>query len=70
MHPTADKMLIKSMKLVHFSAVKDKNKEAKQESQRVKTQNRPRSRKTSRLQQITFTSTLQKLKKKNTWQVG
>ena len=31
---TADKMKIKSRKLVNFSAIEDKNKKAKQESQR------------------------------------
>ena len=53
-------MLIKSRKLINFSTRGDKNKKAKQESQRVKTQTRPGSWKTSRLQQVTLNSTLQK----------
>ena len=53
-------MLIKSRKLINFSTRGDKNKKAKQESHRVKTQTRPGSWKTSRLQQVTLNSTLQK----------
>ena len=33
-HTTTDKMLIISRKLVNFGAIEDKNKKAKQESQR------------------------------------
>ena len=54
-------MLIKSRKLVNFSAIEDKNKKRQaREPERVKMQKRPDSWKTSRLQQINLTSTLQK----------
>ena len=59
-YATADKMLIKSSKLVNFTAIEDKNKKAKQENQRVKAQKKSGSRKTFRVYQVTLTSTLQK----------
>ena len=45
-------MLIKSRKLVNFSTIGEKKKSQAREPERVKTQKRPGSWKTSRLQQV------------------
>ena len=50
-HGTVNKMLIKSRKLVNFSAIEDKKEKSQtREPESVKTQKRPGSGKTSRLQ--------------------